>query len=227
MASNGNALFNGPPIVSGAAVGTSLSVSDSTALAAFNTKGIQLGTRVFNIAVGAMFELSLSTASLVPDSVVAVLGIDGMRWLIRAGVESVTGPAVDNTDPSNPVVSKVATPTSDGLLNHSLFPFFPAVSSTVIGDANLTIHPFTEKRSLYVVAANVLTATRTLTVDNANPIARAILYISVEPNAHDLNINDITNGLIQTVPASSQAQVAIIYCATTVWGPNAIHYSNN
>jgi len=230
MSSIGNALFNGPPIVSGAAVGTTLSVADSTALAAFSTKGMQIGTRVFNINVGAYFELSLSTASLVPDSVVAVSGITGMRWIVKSaasGVESVTGPAVDNTDPLNPVVSNTATTAADGLLPSGLFSLQPALSSTVIGDANTTIHPFAEKRSVFFVAAGVLTANRNLIVDNATPIATSQLWIIVEPQTHTLFVQDITSGTIVTVAASTQAQVVSIYLQSTQWIANTRYYASN
>jgi hypothetical protein len=60
------------------------SVADSTALASL-TIPLTLGTKVYNAAVAADFTLKVSTASLVTDSVVAVAGIDGLRWIIDQG----------------------------------------------------------------------------------------------------------------------------------------------
>lgn len=62
-------------------IGGELSFQDSTALAAYDVSGTALGTTAYNVAVGASFILQLSSASLVPDQVVAVAGVSGARWI--------------------------------------------------------------------------------------------------------------------------------------------------
>lgn len=66
--------------------GGTISVLDSASLAAMSADGLPLGSSVWNIDVGAFFKLTDSTASLVPDSVVAVLGITGQRWIVISNV---------------------------------------------------------------------------------------------------------------------------------------------
>jgi hypothetical protein len=72
-------------IVSGQAVGSAISVSDSTVLAQIGIGGLTIGTQVFNAAVGGYFILTVSSAALVTDQVVAVAGVDGWRWVISTG----------------------------------------------------------------------------------------------------------------------------------------------
>src|SRR6185503_6570769 len=85
------------------------SVADSDALAALAVPdNIAVGTRIFNLDVGADFIYTVSDAALDPDVVVEVAGITGARWIVSntgtGSVESVTGDGVDNTDPANPVI---------------------------------------------------------------------------------------------------------------------------
>lgn len=62
-------------------LGAGIQVQDSTALAAYPINGITLGTVIYNVAVGALFILQLSSAALVDDNVVAVNGVSGARWV--------------------------------------------------------------------------------------------------------------------------------------------------
>lgn len=94
-----------PNLVSGQAIGTTIAVSNSTELAAMSSQGLSLGTSVYNIGVGAYFVLTASTASLVADSVVAVSGITGQRWIVQASntVQTVT------TSGSTPTVARASS----------------------------------------------------------------------------------------------------------------------
>jgi hypothetical protein len=69
--------------------GAGLSVATSTALAALDVSGMTPGTQCYNLAVASPFTLTVSTASLVNDQVVAVAGVNGVRWIIN----SVAAPA--------------------------------------------------------------------------------------------------------------------------------------
>src|SRR5690348_9144275 len=71
-------------IVSGQAIGSAISVSDSATLAQIGTGGLTVGTQVWNSAVGAYFVLSVSSAALVTDQVVAVANVTGWRWIIAS-----------------------------------------------------------------------------------------------------------------------------------------------
>jgi hypothetical protein len=75
------------PSIRPTVIGAFLSVTDSSALALLDPSGLTLGTFVFNQAVNAYFEYQLSDAALVPDEVVAVAGIDGVRWLRAVAIE--------------------------------------------------------------------------------------------------------------------------------------------
>lgn len=107
-----------PNQVSGQAVGTFIAVANSTELANLDTQGIALGTQIYNIAVGQYFALSLSTAALVPDQVVSVLGVAGQRWLLVTNATNVgaTFPIRNTGTPSNPVIAK--TPWLNGAVQY-------------------------------------------------------------------------------------------------------------
>ena len=94
-----------PNIVSGQAVGTVISVTNSTELAQLDIQGIALGTKVYNIATQGYFALVRSTAALVPDQVVAVNGTDGMRWVLS---QEGSGPGL------NPTVQYISDLGDDG-----------------------------------------------------------------------------------------------------------------
>lgn len=72
-----------PPIVGGTAIGTIPAVLDSTDLASLPTDGMKPGaSKAYNVALGSYFTLTVSTASLVPDQVVAVFDTAGVRWIL-------------------------------------------------------------------------------------------------------------------------------------------------
>jgi hypothetical protein len=88
-------------------LGGTIAVTDSTALASMDASGLPIGTQIWSEGVGAYFTLTISSASLVPDSVVAVLGVDGARWIINthAGTVTTLGPISGTGDPSSPVTT--------------------------------------------------------------------------------------------------------------------------
>lgn len=98
-----------PQLVSGQAIGSCITATDSTDLAGISPQGLTLGTKAWNIGVGAYFTLTASTASLVTDQVVAVSGLAGARWIrnysVASGVQSV------NTSGATPTVAML--PTTD------------------------------------------------------------------------------------------------------------------
>jgi hypothetical protein len=93
-----------------------IAVSDSAALALLDADGLPPGTEVWNATVAARFVYTISTASLVPNDVVAVAGTVGARWIKDTGggsgtVTSIvagTNITVDATDPANPIISSTA-----------------------------------------------------------------------------------------------------------------------
>lgn len=89
--------------------GGGIAASDSNAISTeLDAGGLPQGTQVWNADVGAFFKLTASTAALVTDEILQVLGQVGTRWIVRPSgngtVESVTGPGVVNTDPDNPSI---------------------------------------------------------------------------------------------------------------------------
>lgn len=72
------------PASVGQRYGAQVSVADSTALAALDSDGFTIGTPVWNIALQAVFRLTVSTAAL-SSLVVAVAGITGARWISDGG----------------------------------------------------------------------------------------------------------------------------------------------
>jgi hypothetical protein len=96
-------------------------VSDSTALAALPVPAdIQAGTKVMNNGVsgGSYFTYTISTASLVADSVVAVNGVTGARWIVDAGAVIADGSVTTAKLAANAVTgAKVSTASVTAALN--------------------------------------------------------------------------------------------------------------
>ena len=72
-------------------IGATIGVEDSALLAELDATGLTLGTIAYVTALASEFTLTLSTASLVTDQVVAVAGIDGYRWIRGGGSGSGSG----------------------------------------------------------------------------------------------------------------------------------------
>jgi hypothetical protein len=97
-----------PNVISGQAIGTVIAVPNSTDLAGLPTMGLAVGTRVYNIDVSAYFVLTQSRAALVPDQVVAVLNIDGLRWIkeVPSAVDVGAQYPIHSSGGANPVITK-------------------------------------------------------------------------------------------------------------------------
>lgn len=210
-----------PTVIQGQALGSIITVQDSTALAALSTQGISVGTAVYNAAVGTNFVLTVSTAGLVTDSIVAVSGITGLRWIKKAAgtVLSVTGPAVDNTDPANPVVNKTATTAADGLLPKRSFAVAVAFGADLT-DASVTVNPGVDGAGAYLMPAGTMTQARTLTLGHTGIRARQIVQIVVEPQSFDLTVADSVSGGIELVTANAKTIVYQYFNNAGTWALN-------
>lgn len=76
-------------------VGATISSEDATTLAALDATGLPLGTVVYVSSLALGFTLTLSTASLVANQVVAVSGVDGYRWVVNPRVSPGAIPLSD------------------------------------------------------------------------------------------------------------------------------------
>lgn len=70
-------------------IGATVSSEDATTLAALDATGFPPGTVVYVTSLASNFTLTISTASLVTNSVVAVSGIDGYRWIVNQGAGTI------------------------------------------------------------------------------------------------------------------------------------------
>jgi hypothetical protein len=123
-------------------IGGVISAFDSDSISnEIAVSGLPIGTKVWNEDVGSFFKLTISTASLVTDEVLEVLGITGARWIVESTggfVESVTAQtsnAIDNADPVNPVV-KNATSSNAGLLSAADKASFPVGVAGALSGGN-------------------------------------------------------------------------------------------
>lgn len=98
-----------PNVISGQAIGTALTVFDETALAALNIQGVAVGSTAWVLQDSHSFILSQSNASLVPGQVVAVNGVDGLRWLLNT---SIPGTPLNT---AQQYVAKTGSDSNDGL----------------------------------------------------------------------------------------------------------------
>ena len=132
-------------------IGATIGVQDSALLAELDATGLTLGTIAYVTALASEFTLTLSTASLVTDQVVAVNGIDGYRW-IRGG-----GGGVDVIPPNQIFVAR------DG------------------NDANSGLNGFPKKTASAGYLALMALGGGTLTVEHlswASPVSGAGLWVS-------------------------------------------------
>jgi hypothetical protein len=214
--------------------GSSISVQDSTALANYPVQGITLGTVVYNVAVAAPFILQLSTANLVTDQVIAVNGVSGARWIkvtLTTGpgssVQSVTGPAVNNTDPANPVISVAATGATAGLIPADVMAFQYHVGPA-LGDADATLTPETDKAGSYVLAAGVTTANRNYTFSAAGVPANSFtVLVVIHPQTHTVNIKNSGGTTILGLAPNTQTVIASIFVTAGNFQLGATTYGYN
>ena len=174
--------YTDPNVIQGQAIGTAVAVYDSTALAALPTIGMKPGTAVYNSTVGSSFILTVSSASLVTDSVVAVSGITGWRWIIAAaGI----------------------TPTQSAKL--AAVDLFQA--GTALTDADTTIAPGTDKASEYTLPAATLSANRVLTLGVTGSPATSLLVQVTRRDlaAHTYTVKDDAGTTLLTFASAPTA----------------------
>lgn len=144
-------------------LGAGISTANSTALAAMSVDGMTLGTQAYNVALGAPFVLSVSTASLVTDQVVAVSGVTGLRWILNAAITP----------------GQAAKLAAVDLLN----------AGAALTNADATVNPASDVASEYTLPAATLSANRVLTLGvTGSPITNSIVQIS----RRDLTANTYT-----------------------------------
>lgn len=210
--------------------GGTIAVADSDELATLDSNGLPPGSRVWNFDVGAYFALTVSTASLVPDQVVAVLGVSGLRWIVvPAGggtVESVTATtsnAIDNSDPNNPVI-KNAGAANAGVMaaaDYSKLALMFARSSVNLTDADATVQCATNKIGQLVIPPATLTQNRVTTFGVTGASGTSINIVDVYrlgTEAFTETLKDDAGQTIFTIPASTKMMVTVFF------NPGTGHY---
>lgn len=160
-------------------LGGSISASDSDSISTeLSVDGLPLGTKVFNQDVGAFFTLKLSTASLVTDEVLQVLGIAGARWIIDPSVvssvstdDTLTGDGTDG-DPLSVVTSELTSATTT-------IPGIMAINDkgqvrragTDLTNSDQTVQPGTDKCGVYFIRPGTLTTGRVITIGDTGSVA--------------------------------------------------------
>lgn len=163
--------------------GGTISASDSDSISTeLSPEGLPLGTKVWNADVGNFFKLTASTASLVADQVLAVLGIVGARWI-------VDGPNFTTANQSK----------LDTVL------YIPKVAA-LLTDADATVQPYSTKSGLYVLPSNMLTTDRGLTLGVTGMASPTIVVrIAVMPQTHGFVIKNSVGGTLFTYTAGEAA----------------------
>jgi len=142
-------------------------------------------------------------------------------------VVSVTGPAVDNTDPANPVVNKLATTTTNGLMSSADWSFQMNHGENLT-DADATANPATDKASVYVLPANTLTADRILTAGvGGGPPATLIFYVVVQPQTHAYTIKSDAGATLFTGGNNTQTLIYTLYLTGGHFTANSVTYGRN
>src|SRR6478736_1205249 len=99
-----------------------------------------------------------------------------------------------------------------------------------LGNADVTIQPFTDKCSLYIMPAATMTTPRTITIGNTSAIAGNLWTISIvreDLTSHALVINNAAGSPIFTFTGSpGQAVRCEFYCNSGVWTVNLVRYVN-
>lgn len=102
----------------------------------------------------------------------------------------------------------------------------PAPAPALLGDASVTLQPFTDLAGLYIMPPNTMTANRTITLGNTSAPAAGLLWlvtiIRYDRTAFTLTIRrtDLTNIYVDPVSPTS-ARLFQAYCNAGVWAQNA------
>lgn len=169
----------------GQAIGTSIAIHDSTALASLSIQGLAIGTQAYNTTIGAVFVLTVSTASLVTDQVVAVSGITGLRWILQPAFTSANATKLAAVDVFN--------------------------AGAALTDAALTVNPASDNASEYTLPAATLTANRVLTLGvTGSPVTGSLVQITRRDlTAHTYTVqDDASTSLLVFASAPTTAQGA-------------------
>jgi hypothetical protein len=103
----------------------------------------------------------------------------------------------------------------------------PYPATALLGDADTTIQPFTDKVGLYILPAGTLTANRILTIGSTGGIVTWQIYIAVyDLSANTYTIKENGGGTLWTRPASpGRAIVYQPFCTNgPLWIVNAANY---
>lgn len=213
-------------------LGGTIAASDSDSISnEISADGLPVGTMVWNADVGAFFKLTASTASLVTDEILQVLGSVGTRWIIvtngTGSVESVTAStsnAVDNSDAANPII-KNASSSNAGTMSAADKTKIDALIRPVRGadltDADLTRSPGVTVGE-YVLPAATLTTNRGVTIGAAGS-PKTSQKVRIIRKDRTANTYGVTNGgggggLLFTFEASPTTdQVAEFFFDSTNW----------
>ncbi len=146
------------------------SVVDSTALAALAVpENIEPGTFIFNLDVDSLFVYTLSTASLVPDEVVAVAGVVGARWIIYVVADADHATTADSA-------TTAAGPTN---------------ATTFTATLDVAIQPRSLKCSKFILPPATLTGDHALTVGNTSGVVGDLVQVVLRDlTAHTYTIKD-------------------------------------
>lgn len=115
-----------PNLVSGQAIGTCVTVANSTDLGNLSIQGMSLGTLVYNIAVGGVFQLVAGSNTPVTDKIVTVSGVSGVEW-------KLVGLTVQPS--SNTLVSAATDMTVSGLDGSTCQEFIVNADIITVGQA--------------------------------------------------------------------------------------------
>jgi len=110
----------------------------------------------------------------------------------------------------------LATTTLQGLLSTPHFTFQPRAAAATLTDANATITPLTDKRTLYVLPAATLTGNKTLTVDDAEGADRDFLFVAIlDTSANTYRIQNQAAAELYTKAASPGAAMLVQFIRLT------------
>lgn len=186
-----------------------------------------VGSKVWNIDVGEYFTLTNSSASLVTDEVLSVLGYDGIRWIkdstsIAPG--SITASMLDPGDKAAiTAFMNNATSTLPGLMSAVDKDVLTKLGTTLTGGTQ-TIHPGTDFCSRYLVPVGSIVADSILTINiTGSPGAQSGDIVQIEildTGPHTYTIKNETGTTIATKTANAPSQVFQFYATGGDWQTN-------
>lgn len=202
-------------------LGGTIAASDSASISSdLNANGLPIGTLIWNEDVGDVFRLTSSSASLVPDQILAVRDTVGARWIkvVVTAANAETADAPTNATTFTAALN-VATPTLKGLIASTDKAGLPRVGSNLT-DASVTIQPRTLKCSKFILPPATLTANRSLTIGNTSgQLGDFVQIVLRDLTANTYSIKDQAgvDMLVWTGSTAGQAMIAQFYLSGTGW----------